>query len=68
MSHRIALEPLRMTDKALWSRSLALLDRLDLDSLSYDPGQLRHNAAELRDVLLELRKRGVQLSLLPPAP
>lgn len=58
----------RMTERALWTAALATLDLLDPRSPSYLPGQLGHAALELRQILLELRKRGTQLSFFPPAP
>lgn len=66
-SRLVTLQVDRMTDRALWNASLQLLDLIDFGHPSYDPPHLRHHACELRDVLLELRQRGTQLSLLPPA-
>lgn len=57
----------RMTDRALWTAALGTLDRIDLGHPSYDPPKLRQHAAQLRDILLELKQRGIQLSLFSPA-
>lgn len=67
MTRRARLFPLVMTEKALWSASIRLLDMIDPGHPSYDPTKLRYHADELREVLLELRQRGTQLELVPPA-
>lgn len=56
-----------MDDRALWSACFRLLDLIDPACPSYSPGKIRDGAGELRQVLVELRKRGTQLSFFPPA-
>lgn len=68
MAPAVTLDVLRMSDRSLYGAAFRLLDLIDPGCPSYDPPQLRKHSAELRHVLLELRKRGTQLSLLPPAP
>jgi hypothetical protein len=63
----VVLEVGRMSERALWDASMELLDLIDFGSPSYDSTKVRHHADELRQVLLELRQRGSQLSLLPSA-
>jgi hypothetical protein len=63
----VSLDVDRMTDRALWNALEVTLYRLDPQDISYAPGQLHNLAVEGVNIVLELRKRGTQFSLLPPA-
>lgn len=63
----VSLAVEQMTDAQLWTALHELVIMLDPLEMGYRPGQTHHLAVEARNVVLELRKRGTQLSLFPPA-
>jgi hypothetical protein len=56
-----------MTERMLYDRLVTLVLELDPTSFTYTPGQTVHRAREALQIARELRLRGSQLSLLPPA-
>jgi hypothetical protein len=63
---RAKLEPGRMTNAQLWARAEALVVRA-LPAFNYGPQDLEITLYQLQAVLNEIKLRGDQLALIPPA-